>query len=101
MKKLRLKDYQGEFFKIIQATDQSQIGVMTLKPGQDSGPEERHAGDQVVYVVAGEADIDIEQATEHLTAGDVITIAAGRAHHIYNRGTKNLFILSVYAPPAY
>jgi mannose-6-phosphate isomerase-like protein (cupin superfamily) len=28
---------------------------MTIAPGADAGPEEEHAGDQIIYVVEGEA----------------------------------------------
>jgi hypothetical protein len=37
--------HRGEFFKIVQGTSLSEIGVMTLQPHQDSGPEETHQGD--------------------------------------------------------
>lgn len=30
-------------------TERTQTAVMTIGPGQDGGPEETHAGDQVVF----------------------------------------------------
>ena len=47
--------FRGRFFEVLQETTLSQTAVMTIGPGQDAGPEETHAGDQVVYVVEGEA----------------------------------------------
>jgi mannose-6-phosphate isomerase-like protein (cupin superfamily) len=47
--------FRGRFFEVLQETERSQTAVMTIEPGEDAGPEETHAGDQVVYVVEGEA----------------------------------------------
>lgn len=96
-----LTAHQGEFFKIIGQTDRSQIGVMTLSPGQDSGPEEKHPGDQVVYIISGQAEIEVEEERAQLSAGSACIIPAKTRHHIYNTSSAPLFLLSVYTPPAY
>jgi hypothetical protein len=51
--------HRGEFFTVLQQTERTQTAVMTIAPGADGGPEERHGGDQVVYVVEGEAVVRI------------------------------------------
>jgi quercetin dioxygenase-like cupin family protein len=43
--------FRGRFFEVLQETERSQTAVMTIEPGADAGPEETHAGDQVVYVI--------------------------------------------------
>jgi len=35
-------EHRGEFFTVLQETTRSQTGVMTIAPGADAGPEERH-----------------------------------------------------------
>jgi mannose-6-phosphate isomerase-like protein (cupin superfamily) len=40
--------FRGRFFEVLQETERSQTGVMTIEPGQDAGPEETHAGDSDV-----------------------------------------------------
>ncbi len=40
---------------MLQETERTQTAVMTIAPGRDGGPAETHAGDQVVFVVEGEA----------------------------------------------
>ena len=93
--------HRGRFFQVLQETAQSQTAVMTIAPGQDGGPVETHAGDQVVYVIEGEALLTIE-GTEHLVrSGACALIPAGTLHHVKNPGATPLFFLSVYAPPAY
>jgi len=46
---------------------------MTIGPGADGGPPEEHDGDQIIYVVEGEALVRIGER-EHKAA-------AGRARH--------------------
>jgi hypothetical protein len=55
----RPADHRGEFFRVLQGTARSQTAVMTIAPGQDGGPEETHAADQIVYVIEGEAELRV------------------------------------------
>ena len=94
-------EHRGAFFRILQTTAASQTAVMTIAPGQDAGPEEEHAGDQIVYVLEGEAEMRI--GAERFTAmpGALVMIPAGTRHNVRNPGRTPLFFLTVYAPPAY
>lgn len=93
--------HKGQFFEVLQETTRSQIAVMTIGPGQDAGPEETHAADQIVYVIEGLAIVTIEGAEYHAGPGACALIPAGAHHHVKNPGAGPLFFLSVYAPPAY
>jgi mannose-6-phosphate isomerase-like protein (cupin superfamily) len=93
--------YRGRFFEVLQETERTQTAVMTIAPGQDGGPEETHAGDQVVFVVEGEAVVTIEGAAHQARRGSCVLIPAGVLHHVRNPGPRPLFFLTVYAPPAY
>jgi mannose-6-phosphate isomerase-like protein (cupin superfamily) len=86
---------------VLQETARSQTAVMTIGPGQDAGPEETHAADQIVYVIEGLAIVTIEGAEHHAGPGTCALIPAGARHHVRNPGAGPLFFLSVYAPPAY
>jgi mannose-6-phosphate isomerase-like protein (cupin superfamily) len=96
-----LDRHRGRFFEVLQETERTQTAVMTIAPGQDGGPEETHAGDQVVYVVEGEAVVTVEGVAHEARAGACVLIPAGARHHVRNPGGRPLFFLSVYAPPAY
>ena len=74
---------------------------LTIAPGRDAGPEETHHGDQVIYVIEGEATVTIEGAAHPARAGACVLIPAGVRHHVRNPGPGALFFLTVYAPPAY
>jgi mannose-6-phosphate isomerase-like protein (cupin superfamily) len=93
--------HRGEFFTVLQQTARSQTAVMTIAPGADAGPEERHEGDQIVYVVDGEAVVRIDGAEHRAGPGGLVIIPAGSRHHVRNPGRMPLFVVTVYAPPAY
>ncbi|HEY7434711.1 MAG TPA: cupin domain-containing protein [Methylomirabilota bacterium] len=93
--------HRGRFFEVLQETERTQTAVMTIAPGQDGGPEETHAGDQVVYVVEGEAVVTIEGTAHRAAVGACVLIPAGARHHVRNPSAHPLFFLTVYAPPAY
>lgn len=101
MRPANIKQFKGTFFKILQQTPLSQVGVMTIKAGEDSGPEELHEGDQIVYVIEGEARVRIAKEEFHLTEGMIVTVPAKTDHHVYNPGRSDLFFLTIYTPPAY
>ena len=81
---VRPGDHRGEFFRVLQETARSQTAVMTVAPGQDAGPEETHAADQILYVIEGEAEVRIgeercggsRRRSSRFPAGRSITSAA-------------------------
>jgi mannose-6-phosphate isomerase-like protein (cupin superfamily) len=98
---VRPAEHRGAFFRVLQETAQSQTAVMTIPPGQDAGPEEEHDGDQIVYVLEGEAELSVGGERVSASAGALVVIPAGTRHHVRNPGTVPLFFLTVYAPPEY
>jgi mannose-6-phosphate isomerase-like protein (cupin superfamily) len=74
---------------------------MTVPPGEDAGPEETHAADQIVYVLEGEAELRVGDERVAAGPGTLVTIPAETPHHVRSAGAVPLFFLTVYAPPAY
>lgn len=93
--------HRGRFFEILQQTERSQTAVMTIGPGREAGPEETHSGDQIIFVVEGEAVVRIAGREQKASAGSLLMIPAGTPHHVRNPGQVPLFFVTVYAPPAY
>ncbi|HEX6209916.1 MAG TPA: cupin domain-containing protein [Methylomirabilota bacterium] len=93
--------HRGAFFRVLQQTSRSQCAVMTIAPGADGGPAEAHGGDQIVYVIEGEATLQIDGHEHRALAGTLVTIPAGVVHHVRNPGAMPLFFVTVYAPPEY
>ena len=98
---VNIDTYRGRFFEVLQQTERTQTAVMTIAPGRDGGLAETHPGDQVVFVVEGEAIVTVEGTAHQARAGACVLIPAGALHHVRNPGSQPVFFLSVYAPPAY
>jgi mannose-6-phosphate isomerase-like protein (cupin superfamily) len=96
-----LASHRGAFFRVLQQTARSQVAVMTIAAGADGGSEESHGGDQIVYVIEGEAILRIGDSEHHAPSGALVTIPAGTRHHVRNPGSSPLFFLTLYAPPEY
>jgi mannose-6-phosphate isomerase-like protein (cupin superfamily) len=93
--------HRGAFFRVLQQTSRTQCAVMTIAPGADGGPAEEHGGDQIVYVIEGEAIVRVGEREHRAGAGTLLTIPAGATHHVRNPGAVPLFFVTVYAPPEY
>jgi mannose-6-phosphate isomerase-like protein (cupin superfamily) len=96
-----VRRHRGRFFQVLQQTARSQTAVMTVPPGQDGGPEETHAADQIVYVIEGEALLRVGETEYRVRPGHCALIPAGTLHHVHSSGAAPLFFLTVYAPPEY
>lgn len=96
-----IAQHKGDFFKVLGATERSQIATMTIGPGSDSGQGDPHPGDQVVYMIEGVAEIEIEGEVREVGSGTCVIIPHGADHRIYNRSDNDVFFLNVYTPPAY
>ena len=86
--------HRGRFFCVLQRTERSQTAVMTIAPGEDGGPEEEHDGDQVVYVVEGEALVTIAGTEHRAAAGSLVMIPARTRHYVKNPGRTPLFFVT-------
>ena len=93
--------HRGGFFRVLQRTSRSQVAVMTIAPGEDAGPEEEHSGDQIIYIIEGEALVQVQDEEYHAGPGTLLTIPARTRHYVNNRGAMPVFFLTVYAPPVY
>lgn len=101
MRPVNVKKYKGSYFKILQETRLSQSCIMTLRPKGNSGPEELHKGDQIIYIIEGSAEIEIGKQKYICSEGELITVPKMTRHHIYNRSTKDVLLLTIYTPPEY
>lgn len=96
-----IRKHRGAFFRVLQQTARSQTAVMTVAPGKEAGPEETHGGDQIIYVVAGEAQVRVAGEEGRAGPGTSIMIPARTPHWIKSVGAEPLFFFTVYAPPQY
>lgn len=92
-----------EWFEALQTTDQSQVAMMRLEAGAESGPaEEQHPqSDQILLVLEGTLKGTLRGEPVTLQKGEFITIPAGVPHRFFNDSTTSSLTFNVYAPPAY
>jgi mannose-6-phosphate isomerase-like protein (cupin superfamily) len=70
------------------------------EPGRGA-PAHRHPGvEEAVSVLAGEAELWVEDARRHLGAGDTVVVPPDRRHGFTNVGSSILHTLAVFADPA-
>lgn len=92
-----------EWFEALHTTEQSQVAMMRLEPGKETGPEpESHeASDQVLLVLEGRIEGGVNGEEVTLEKGEFIIIPAGTPHRFYNDSDVSALTFNVYAPPAY
>lgn len=90
------------FRKVINTSDNLQLVLMSLKPGEDIGMEVHDNVDQFFRIEKGQgkAIVGKENSKEYLlTDGSVIIVPKGTFHNIINTGNESLKLYSIYSPP--
>jgi len=82
---------KGQFFRVLQRTPRSQTAVMTIVPGQDAGPEETHDGDQIIYIVEGEAVVRVAGQEHRAGPGTLLTFRPTLATTSVTPATRRCF----------
>jgi mannose-6-phosphate isomerase-like protein (cupin superfamily) len=91
------------WFSIMQTAQLSQTAVMSIGPGEESGPKENEhpQSEQVLYVIEGEVYAEIGERSFTMRAGDSTIVRRGVPHRFSNRTQEPALTFNVYAPPAY
>lgn len=87
------------FRKVLFTTKNSQLVVMSLKPGEEIG-EEVHQLDQFIRFDAGKGKIIMDDFEAEVSDGDAIIVPEGVSHNVINTSnTEDLKLYAVYSPP--
>ena len=76
-----------------------QIVLMSIPAGEEIGME-THPADQTTFVVAGDAQIVIDGHSTKAGPNHLVVVPKGAQHNVVNKGSGELKLFSVYAPPA-
>jgi mannose-6-phosphate isomerase-like protein (cupin superfamily) len=96
---LELAQRNDAFRRVIATGADSQLVAMRLQEGEEIGEEVHERGDQIVVVVAGEAEAVLDGASTRLGPNGIAFIPAGTTHNVIQAGAGDLRLLSIYAPP--
>ena len=91
------------FFKVLQTSKRAQTAMMTLNPGEESGPmgNDHPKSEQVLFVVSGQLVAEVGTKRRTLKAGDCVHVPLRARHRFVNRSKRPAVTFNVYAPPAY
>jgi len=91
---------ENEFFrKVLFTAPNSQLVVMSLKPGEDIGKETHHL-DQFIRIEAGKAKVILDGEESEVREDFAFIIPAGTEHNVINESeTEDLKLYSIYSPP--
>lgn len=93
----------GTGFKVLDTTERSQTGLLTLEAGESSSddPSVHADSDQVLVVLQGEVTAEISEESAVLMKGDAVVVPARTPHKFINSGEERAVTFSVYARPAF
>ena len=89
------------FRQVLYTAKNSQLVVMSLKPGEDIG-EEVHQLDQFIRCERGEGTAVLDGVSHSISDGFVVVVPAGTRHNIVNTSpTESLKLYTLYSPPSH
>jgi mannose-6-phosphate isomerase-like protein (cupin superfamily) len=91
---------ENEYFrKVLYTAKNSQLVVMSLKPGEEIG-EEVHQLDQFIRCESGQGKAVLDGVEHQISEGLAVVVPAGAKHNIINTSAdKSMKLYTVYSPP--
>lgn len=90
---------QNSFFrKVLFTAPNSQLVVMSLKPGEEIGMEV-HELDQFIRIEEGSGKAVLDGVEYAIKDDWAVVIPAGTNHNIVNTGDKPMKLYTIYSPP--
>jgi mannose-6-phosphate isomerase-like protein (cupin superfamily) len=90
----------NQFFrKVLSTGPHAQVVVMNIPPHGEIGEEVHEHVDQVLAFVAGEGVAILEGDESPVGPDRLVHVHAGMRHNFVNRGSVDLRLFTVYAPP--
>ena len=89
-----------KFREVLYTAKNSQLVVMTLRPGEEIGLEKHEGHDQFIRVEAGEGVAVLDGERHALADGVAVVIPAGPEHNVINTSTSApMRLYTSYSPP--
>ena len=88
-----------DFRRVLFTGPNTQLVLMTLRPGEDIGLETHDGHDQFIRVEAGTGVVMLDGEERALADGSAVVIPAGVEHNIVNTSDEPLRLYTLYSPP--
>jgi len=86
------------FRKVLYTAKNSQLVVMSLKPGEEIG-EEVHELDQFIRLEQGLGKAVLDGVEHEIKDDYAVVVPAGTKHNVINTGTEDMKLYTIYSPP--
>lgn len=91
---------ENPFFRHVLSTGpNAQVVLMTIPPGGEIGEEVHEHVDQILAFVEGDGVAIMEGQESQVGPNRLVHVPAGVRHNVVNRGSLDLRLYTVYAPP--
>jgi len=91
---------ENTFFRRVLSTGpRAQVVVMSIPPGGEIGEEVHEHVDQILAFIEGEGVAIMEGQESAVRPHHLVHVPAGVRHNVVNRGSLDLRLYTVYAPP--
>jgi mannose-6-phosphate isomerase-like protein (cupin superfamily) len=87
------------FRSVLSTGTHAQVVVMSIPPGGEIGAEVHPNLDQVLVFVEGEGVAILDGEESRVGRDRLVHVPAGTRHNFINRGSGDLRLYTVYAPP--
>jgi mannose-6-phosphate isomerase-like protein (cupin superfamily) len=87
-----------DYRRVLYTGKNSQLVLMNLRPHEEIG-EEVHGLDQFIRVEEGEGQVVLDGVTHDIKADDAVVIPQGTRHNVFNTGSGELKLYTIYSPP--
>ena len=89
-----------DYRRVLYTAKNSQLVLISLKPGEEIGEEIHEEHDQFIRFESGTAKVILNKTEEHEVAGDdAVVVPAGMWHNVINTGDEDLKLYTIYSPP--
>jgi mannose-6-phosphate isomerase-like protein (cupin superfamily) len=92
--------WANSFFREVLSTGpNAQVVVMSIPPGGEIGEEVHEHVDQILAFVGGDGVAILEGEESRVGPDRLVHVPAGLRHNVVNRGSTDLRLYTIYAPP--
>lgn len=87
------------FRRVVSTGPNAQVVLMCIPPNGEIGEEVHEHVDQVLAFVAGEGVAVMDGDESPVRSNRLVHVPAGVRHNVVNRGSVDLRLYTIYAPP--
>ncbi|HJU64304.1 MAG TPA: cupin domain-containing protein [Gemmatimonadaceae bacterium] len=89
-----------DYRRVLFTGPNTQLVLMTLRPGEEIGEETHEEHDQFIRVEAGTGTVMLDGKRTALSDGSAVVIPAGTRHNVVNTSSSDpLRLYTLYSPP--